>query len=215
MTMTFDQVADLLAFCAFHDKRKADAHDVRAWLVVANDRGWTFDAAFRVAREHYGQGADRDRLEAPAITDRIRAVRNRAAETFEYPRIPEHITDAEYPGWFRAQKERHITALVDAWAATGDEPPNQLPAAPPPNRLGQRRIAELTAGAFRDVPNATPDGQPPTTDAMQARRTALASPCPYCEARPGEPCTRTSTSDNGRVRMRHPHPARGAQRQAS
>jgi len=209
MSMTFDQVADLLGFCALHDKRKGDSNDVDAWLVVANDFGWTWDAAFRVAREHYGQGSDRPRLEAPAITDRIRAIRKRAAETFEadLPRIPEHVSDAEYPAWLRSQRDRHVAALVDAWAATGEEPPAQLPPGPPPNQLGQRRIAELTAGAFQAIPSAADvNGQPPTADGMQARSSAFALPCPYCSARPGEPCTRSSAG--GRVRISKPHPAR-------
>lgn len=49
-------------------------------------------------------------------------------------------------------------------------------------------------------------GKPPTTDEMQARRAALALACPYCSARPAEPCTRASAG--GRVRISHPHPAR-------
>lgn len=208
MSMTFDQMADLLGFCAFHDKRKGDANDVNAWLVVANDFGWTYDVAFRVAREHYGSGADRPRLEAPAITDRIRAVRKRAAETFEYPRIPDDLPDAEYPAWLRAQLDAHVDALVHRWAATGEAPPVQLPPGPRPNEIGQRRIAELTAGAFREIPCATPDGRPVTTAAVVERRSALAQPCPYCSARPHEPCTRASAG--GRVRIPHPHPARTA-----
>ena len=145
MSMTYDQVAELLAFCAVHDKRKGDDLDVQAWLMAAEDYGWTPASALRVAREHYGIGADRPRLEAPAITDRIRAIRKKAADTFELPRIPDHVSDAEYPAWLRRQRDAHVAALVHGWAETGQEPPVQLPAAPPPNQLGQRRIAELTA----------------------------------------------------------------------
>ncbi|MDN5933233.1 MAG: hypothetical protein L0I24_19565, partial [Pseudonocardia sp.] len=96
MTMTYDQVAELLAFCAVHDKRKGDDLDVKAWLMVAQDHGWTAAAAFRVAREHYGQGEGRPRLEAPAITDRIRAIRRRAVETFPLPVIPDDVSNADY-----------------------------------------------------------------------------------------------------------------------
>ena len=207
MTITYDQIAELLAFCAVHDKRKGDDLDVKAWLMVAIDHGWTADAAFRVAREHYGQGENRPRLEAPAITDRIRAIRKRAAETFEHPVIPPDLSDAEYPEWFRRLRDAHCDVLIQAWGATGQEPPVQLPPEPAPNRLGQRRVAELTAGAFQDMPHAGRAGTPPTVEEVQQRRSALAVTCPYCSARPGNPCTRSGAS--GRVRMKHPHPARG------
>lgn len=207
MTMTYDQVAELLAFCAVHDKRKGDDLDVKAWLMVAQDHGWTAEAAFRVAREHYGQGENRPRLEAPGITDRIRGVRKRAAESFEPPVIPAGLPAAEYPEWYRRQLAEHRDGLVREWGQTGREPSGQLPAGPPPNQLGQRRMAELTAGAFQAMPAAGRDGTPPTVDDVQDRRSALAVPCPYCSARPNQPCTRSGAS--GRVRMKHPHPARG------
>lgn len=205
MSMTFDEMAELLAFCAFHDKRKGDANDVEAWLIVANDHGWTAATASRVAREHYGSGAGRPRLEAPAITDRIREVRRRAADTFELPRLPDDLAAADYPAWLRRQRDAHVDALVSAWAVSGAEPPAQLPPGPRPNEIGRRRIAELTAGAFKAIPGpGTPSRA--EVDAAEARSAALARPCPYCEARPHEPCTRSSAT--GRVRIAHPHPAR-------
>lgn len=200
MTMTYDQVAELLAFCAVHDKRKGDDLDVKAWLMVAQDHGWTADAAFRVAREHYGQGENRPRLEAPAITDRIRVIRRRAAETFPLPVIPDDVSNADYPTWLRARRDAHRDALVEQWAETGEEPSTQLPAEAPPNQIGQRRVAAITSGAFQDVPEVYRDNRAPTTD-------DLAQPCPYCRAQPGNPCTRAGGS--GRIRMKHPHPARG------
>lgn len=207
MSMTWDEVAELLAYCAAYDNRQGDDLDIQAWLDVATDNNWDGLAAARVIREHYGRGGERPRINPAAITDRIRAVRKRAAETFEYPRIPEHVSDAEYPAWLRARRDEHINALVHNWATTGQEPPVQLPTGPPPNQIGQRRLAELTAGAFHDVPSAADvTGKPPTADAMQARSAALATACPYCGARPTEPCTRSSAG--GRVRLNNPHPAR-------
>jgi hypothetical protein len=208
MSMTYDEVAELLAFCAVHDLRMGDGLDVEAWLMAATDHGWTADASLRVARDHYGQGADRPRLEPRVITDRIRAIRKRAAETFEYPVIPDHISGAEYPAWLRAQRDAHTAALVHIWATDGPEPPVRVPSGPPPSPLGQRRIAELTAGAFRAVPAAHRDGAAPTANDIETRHTALARACSYCSARPGQPCTRSGSS--GRVRMTHPHPARTA-----
>jgi hypothetical protein len=207
MSMTWDEVAELLAYCAAYDNRQGDDLDIQAWLDVATDNNWDALAAVRVTREHYGRDGDRPRLNPATITDRIRAVRKKAAETFEYPRIPEHVADADYPAWLRAQRDRHVDALVNAWAVDGVEPPVQLPPAPTPNQLGQRRIAELTAGAFQAIPSAADTaGKPPTVDGMQARSAALAVHCAYCSARPGEPCTRSSAG--GRVRISNPHPAR-------
>jgi hypothetical protein len=206
MSMAWDDVAELLALCAAYDNRIGDDLDIQAWLYVATDNDWDALTAIRVVREHYGHGDDRPRLNPAAVTDRIRKVRRQAAATFELPRIPDGISNADYPSWLRAQRDAHVDALVHQWAATGREPPAQLPAAPAANRLGQRRIAELTAGAFHNVPSAATGGQPPTADAMQARSSALAAPCSYCSARPGEPCTRPSST--GRVRLSNPHPAR-------
>lgn len=201
------QAALLLTLAAAYDQRTIGEADVEAWHAAAVDHRWTANAARRVIRDHYGQGADRPRLEAPAITDQIRAIRRRAAASFEDPVIPDGQPTADYPEWYRGLRDAHCDALVQAWAETGQEPPACLPSAPRPNRLGQRRMAELTAGAFHAMPAAGRDGTPPTPDETQGRRSALAVACPYCSARPNQPCTRKGGS--GRVRMKHPHPARG------
>lgn len=202
MSITYDEIAELLAFCAVHDRRKGDDLDVQAWLMTATDQGWTASAALRVAREHYGAGADRPRLEPAAITDRIREIRRRAAATFELPRLPDDLPTVDYPAWLRRRRDTHVDALVHRWATTGAEPPAQIPPGPRPSEVGQRRIAELTAGAFARVPPAGLDQTPPTVE----RQAALAVGCPYCEARPHEPCTRPGAA--GRVRIANPHPAR-------
>lgn len=205
--VTMAQAALLLAFSAAYDQRTIGDADVEAWYGAATDHRWTWNAARRVIREYYGEGADRPRLEAPAITDRIRAIRRKAAETFEDPRIPDDLSNSDYPAWLRGLRDAHCADFVYRWATTGEEPPAQLPPPPPPNQIGQRRLAELTAGAFRTVPSAAdPAGKPPTADAMQARRSALSVACPYCGARPVEPCTRSSAG--GRVPISRPHPAR-------
>lgn len=205
--MSKAEVALLLTFAAAHDQRTIGDADIEAWHLTATDHDWTAAAAQRVAREHYGQGSNRPRLDAPTVTDRIRAIRKKAAETFELPRIPDSLPNADYPKWLRSQLTDHCDQIVQRWAVTGEEPPAQLPPAPPPNRIGQRRLAELTAGAFRDVPAATDVvGNPPTADGVASRRAALAASCPYCAARPGEQCTRSGAG--GRVPISHPHPAR-------
>jgi hypothetical protein len=150
MTMTWDDVAELLAFCAVYDRRKGDKLDINAWLMVATDHRWTRDLAFRVAREHYGAGADRPRLEPAAITDRIRHMRGRAAESFEAPRIPDDLSNRDYPAWLRAQLAAHCDAVLGRWAATGEEPPNALP--PAPVVVGTRRELEAaTPPPYRPV----------------------------------------------------------------
>jgi len=207
--MAKSDVARLLALIATFDQRTIGEADIEGWHLVARVESWTVPAAQRVIVEHVSRGADRARINPALITDRIRAVRRGAAATFQGPRIPDGQPTHEYPEWYRRQMAAHVDALVYRWATSGEEPPAQLPTAERPSRLGQRRIAELTAGAFRAVPSATPSGQPPTTDGMQARSVALATPCPYCDARPAEPCTRSGAG--GRVRLAHPHPARAGQ----
>ncbi len=204
--ITRNDAVRLLALCAADDQRTVGDEDIKLWHGVGRVEDWTVPAVQRVIVEHASRGADRPRLNPAAITDRIRAVRKRAAETFELPRLPEGLSNVEYPAWLRAQRDAHTAGLLHQWAESGQEPPVQLPSGPKPNPLGQRRIAELTAGAFRDVPAASRAGKPPTTDDMEQRRSALAAPCPYCSARPGHPCTRSGAS--GRVRINHPHPAR-------
>lgn len=143
MGMTFDEMKQLLAFCAVFDKRKGDQLDVKAWLMVAEDHRWTAPAALRVAREHYGAGAGRPRLEPAAITDRIRQIRKQAAESFDLPCIPEDLSNADYPAWLRAQRDAHCASVVDRWASTGEEPPRSLP--PAPIVVGTRKELEAAA----------------------------------------------------------------------
>lgn len=140
MSMTWDDVAELLAFCAVYDQRRGDELDVNAWFMIATDHRWTRDLAFRVAREHYGAGADRRRLDPATVTDRIRTMRGRAAESFELPRIPDGLPAADYPAWLRRQMAAHCDALLDQWASTGEEPPRSLP--PAPVLVGTRRELE-------------------------------------------------------------------------
>lgn len=69
-----------------------------------------------------------------------------------------------------------------------------------PDPIGQARLAELIGGAFQSISDdpADPDGA--------ARRAALARPCPHCDAKPHEPCTRLGL--RGRVRRSNVHPSR-------
>jgi hypothetical protein len=128
--ITFDDVADLVAFAAVFDQRKAGEIDVKAWLAVAQAQRWTREAAQRVILEHYSAGADRPRIDPARITDRLRTLRGRAAESFEALRIPDGLPNHEYPQWLRAQLRRHVDALVERWATTGDEPPRAIQQAP-------------------------------------------------------------------------------------
>lgn len=69
-----------------------------------------------------------------------------------------------------------------------------------PEPLGQARVAELVSGVFSAI--SRDDSDPGDI----ARRAALARSCPYCSAKPDEPCTRRGTS--GRVRLSKVHPSR-------
>lgn len=69
-----------------------------------------------------------------------------------------------------------------------------------PDPIGQKRVQELISNAFAAI---TPPG---TEEANAERRSALARACPYCSARPGEPCTRSG--HGGPVRLTQLHPSR-------
>lgn len=142
MTMTWNDVVELLALAAVYDQRRGDELDVKAWLLVAEDHRWLPAVAQRVVREHYGSGADRPRITPAAITDRIRALRARAAASFEPPVIPAELPVHDYPAWLRAQLSAHVDELLSRWATTGEEPP--LAAALPRARAAP---AELAAAA--------------------------------------------------------------------
>lgn len=146
--ITRNEVVDLLALAATFDRRKAGDLDVTAWHLVAQQHRWTAPAAQRAIVEHYGAGADRQRIEPNAITDRIRSIRRQAANHYELPRIPNDVPDHAYPDWYRAQLAAHVDRALHQWATTGDEPLAQLPAPPAPHLPGQRRIAALTRSAF-------------------------------------------------------------------
>lgn len=75
----------------------------------------------------------------------------------------------------------------------------RAPQEPAPNPIGQKRLAELTAGAFRAISADDPSGEEP-------RSAVLLRPCPFCQAKPGEHCTRRGLT--GRVRLAKAHPSR-------
>jgi hypothetical protein len=141
--ITWDDIAELLAFAAVFDQRKADELDVKAWLAVAQAQRWARPAVQRIILEHYSAGAGRPRIDPATITDRLRTLRGRAAESFEAPRIPDGLPNREYPAWLRAQLAKHVDALVDRWATTGEEPPRSLPPTAP--QVGS--LPELVARA--------------------------------------------------------------------
>src|SRR2546425_12827983 len=106
--ITWNDITRLLAFAAVFDQRKADDLDIKAWLGVAQMQRWNPTAAQRVITEHYSCGADRPRIDPAQITDRLRQLRNRAAETFEPPRIPDDQPIREYLAWYRDQLDEHV-----------------------------------------------------------------------------------------------------------
>lgn len=141
--ITPQQITDLLTIAAYYDRRKTGETDVRAWLAIAQLERWDPAAAQRVILEHYRRGADRPRIEPPAVSDRIRELRNQAAVSFEAPRIPDDLADADYPAWYRARLAEHVDRLLTQWAATGTE----LPRSAPPPAITVRSMPELIAKA--------------------------------------------------------------------
>lgn len=121
--ITRNQVVRLLALAAGGDQRTVGDEDVALWLGVARMHRWTSTAAAAAIVGHYGAGADRPRITPAAITDRIRAVRRIAAQTFELPRIPNGQPISAYLPWLRAQRDHHVDVLVERWATTGELPP--------------------------------------------------------------------------------------------
>jgi hypothetical protein len=69
-----------------------------------------------------------------------------------------------------------------------------------PDPIGQARLTELLAGAFRSI------NDDPADPGGAARRTALSRPCPHCGAQQSEPCSRPGLA--GRVRLSKIHPSR-------
>lgn len=164
--MTWDDIAELLAFAAVFDQRRADELDIKAWLAVAQAQRWSPPAAQRVVAEHYSVGADRPRVTPAAITDRLRSLRSHAAESFEAPQIPAGLENRDYPPWLRAQLADHVDLLVDAWAATGVEPARGLPAVAPAT---VRSLPELVAAAPEHLRETLAAG----VRRIQARRVRL------------------------------------------
>lgn len=165
--ITWDDVAELLAFAAVFDQRKADELDIRAWLAVAQAQHWTPPAAQRAILEHYSARASQPRIDPATITDRLRTLRGRAAESFEAPRIPDELPNQDYPTWLRQQLAAHVDDRLTKWASTGEEPSRALPAPPPTHTLAQllasapgRVRTELRADAAR-ITNRRVPGQEP------------------------------------------------------
>jgi hypothetical protein len=143
MTITRNDVVRLLALAAGGDQRTVAAEDVTLWHGIAATQGWTAAAAQRVIIEHYSRGADRPRITPAAITDRLLVLRNHAAESFEAPRVPLDLPDAQYPVWLRAQLTAHVDAQLHRWATTGQEPDRAVTADSGP----VRDVAQLVAAA--------------------------------------------------------------------
>lgn len=156
MPITRNEVVALLALAAGADQRTVAAEDVMLWHGIAQAERWTPAAAQRAIIEHYSRGADRPRITPAAITDRIRTLRGRAAESFEAPVIPPGLPNHDYPPWLRQQLAEHVDQQLHKWATTGQEPSRALPTPGKSHSLGELIAnapdhvrAELKAGAKR------------------------------------------------------------------
>lgn len=138
-----NDVVRLLALAAGGDQRTVAAEDVALWHTIATHQRWTFPVAQRVVIEHYSAGGDRRRIDPATITDRIRELRGRAAESFEAPRIPDGLPNRDYPAWLRARLAEHVDRALDRWVQTGGE----ISTAKPVEAIGVRTLPELVAAA--------------------------------------------------------------------
>lgn len=120
----WDDMVDLVALAATFDQRKVSEIDVKAWQMVAQAERWDDGAAVtRVIVEHYSRDAARPRISPAAISDRLREIRRKAADSFEDPVIPGALPDGmTYPEWYREQMARHVAGVLHHWAETGAEP---------------------------------------------------------------------------------------------
>lgn len=146
----WDPLVDLVALAATYDQRKAGPLDVKAWFLVAEIERWDLAAVQRIIVEHYARTADR--LSPAAVSQRLRAIRRVAAETFEDPVLPDDFGGLTYPQWYRARRAEHVERCLRSWTATGQEPRHGAIEA---NRIGS--VAELIAAAPVAVHDAVAD----------------------------------------------------------
>lgn len=159
MTMTRNEILDLISLAAVYDSRTVGDEDVTGWWIIAGRHGWRAAAARRVLIEHYGEGAGKPRLTPAAVTDALRDVRRRAAESFEPPVIPAGLPAIDYPHWYRARLNRHVEVMIDRWAEGEDLPlapvaaggPVALHAAPSGLRQGLARDLDRAGRMPTDV----------------------------------------------------------------
>jgi hypothetical protein len=122
--ITRDDVIDLLKLAAVFDQRTVGEEDIKGWLLAGRIGRWTGPLATRVLVEHYASDSDRPRIDPARITDAIRKVRSRAAESFVAPRIPEGLDGQgrAYLEWYREQLHGHVDDLLARWADGAELP---------------------------------------------------------------------------------------------
>ena len=207
--ITRNDVVRLLALAAGGDQRTVSAEDVTLWHQIARDQRWTFRAAQRVIVEHYSTGADKPRISPAAISDRLRVLRGRAAESFDAPAIPDQLPRQDYPRWLRRQLAGHVDEVLERWAETGGPIPEAKPIEAPARYGGLAELvaaapaehrAELTAGARsagraprpRSGPAASTRGAHLDTHRMAAARAELDAARPRESAERSEPAGESS-----------------------
>lgn len=120
--ITWNQMADLLKLCAVYDQRTVAEEEIKGWLLTAQVSRWTVPLATRVIVEHYSRDSDRPRIDPARISDAIRKVRARAAESFIAPRIPDGLEGMAYVHWYREQLNGHVDDLLARWADGAELP---------------------------------------------------------------------------------------------
>lgn len=126
--ITRDDAVDLLKLAAAYDQRTVGDEDITAWMLAGRIGRWTKPLGVRVIAEHYATDSERPRIDPRRITDAIKAVRRRAAESFDAPRIPEGLGGLAYVRWYRGELDAHVAILLGRWA-DGEDIPAGIPAA--------------------------------------------------------------------------------------
>lgn len=119
MTISRNDMIDLLTYVAGADRRTVGQVDVKVWMDAAEDGEWpNIDFAYRAVVQHRNEHPG-TWLEPGHITQQWKRVRQEALQRFELPRAPRELEDNHqaYVWWCREQQQRHLDEHSAAFIA--------------------------------------------------------------------------------------------------